>query len=82
MFTVATVAQATALALVKIQEITMDGNKYPVAAYIAAPPATVKGAISRAYWNETPEQILNDLQHRNPEADIIAAVAWGKLHPF
>ncbi|KAH7973617.1 hypothetical protein HPB49_003088 [Dermacentor silvarum] len=77
-FTVATVAEATALALVKIQEITIDGNKYPVAAYIAAPPAAVKGVISRAYWNETPEQILNDLQHRNPEADIIAARRMGK----
>ncbi|KAH7953039.1 hypothetical protein HPB49_016752 [Dermacentor silvarum] len=77
-FTVATVAEATALALVKIQEITIDGKKYPVAAYIAPPPAAVKGVISRAYWNETPEQILNDLRHRNPEADIIAARRMGK----
>ncbi|KAH7941489.1 hypothetical protein HPB49_014408 [Dermacentor silvarum] len=77
-FTVATVAEATALALVKIQEITIDGKKYPVAAYIAPPPAAVKGVISRAYWNETPEQILNDLRHRNPEADIIVARRMGK----
>ncbi|KAH7973415.1 hypothetical protein HPB49_000889 [Dermacentor silvarum] len=80
-FTVATVAEATALALVKIQEITIDGKKYPVAAYIAPPPAAVKGVISRAYWNETPEQILNDLRHRNPEADIIAARTRAALMP-
>ncbi|KAH7937245.1 hypothetical protein HPB49_009455 [Dermacentor silvarum] len=77
-FTVAMVVEATALALVKIQEITIDGNKYPVATYIAAPPAAVKGVISRAYWNETPEQILNDLQHCNSEANIIAARRMGK----
>ncbi|XP_070389086.1 uncharacterized protein [Dermacentor albipictus] len=77
-FTVATVAEATALALVKIQQITLDGLQYPVAAYIAAPPAAVKGVISRAYWNETPEQILTDLQYRNPDANIIAARRMGK----
>ncbi|KAH7980234.1 hypothetical protein HPB49_013995 [Dermacentor silvarum] len=79
-FTVATVAEAAALALVKIQEITIDGNEYPVAAHIAVPPAAVKGVTTRAYWNETPEQILNDLQHRNPDANIIyiAARRMGK----
>ncbi|KAL1468276.1 hypothetical protein MTO96_041595, partial [Rhipicephalus appendiculatus] len=38
-----------------------------------SPPAAVRGVISRAYWNETPEQILNDLRYRNPDANIIAA---------
>ncbi|KAH7967704.1 hypothetical protein HPB52_001664 [Rhipicephalus sanguineus] len=36
------------------------------------------GVISRAYWNETPEQILNDLRYRNPDANIIAARRMGK----
>ncbi|KAL1414381.1 hypothetical protein MTO96_030362 [Rhipicephalus appendiculatus] len=77
-FTVATAEEATALALVKVQEIAIDGKQYPVAAYIAAPPAAVRGVISRAYWNETPEQILNDLRYRNPDANIIAARRMGK----
>ncbi|KAL1419587.1 hypothetical protein MTO96_025250 [Rhipicephalus appendiculatus] len=77
-FTVATAEEATALALVKVQEITVDGKQYPIAAYIAAPPAAVRGVISRAYWNETPEQILSDLRYRNPDANIIAARRMGK----
>ncbi|KAL1471592.1 hypothetical protein MTO96_023577 [Rhipicephalus appendiculatus] len=77
-FTVATAEEATALAIVKVQEITLNGKQYPVAAYIAAPPAAVRGVISRAYWNETQEQILNDLRYRNPDANIIAARRMGK----
>ncbi|KAL1416104.1 hypothetical protein MTO96_028235 [Rhipicephalus appendiculatus] len=44
----------------------------------SAPPAAVRGVISRAYWNETPKQILSDLRYRNPDANIIAARRMGK----
>ncbi|KAH7980904.1 hypothetical protein HPB49_020019 [Dermacentor silvarum] len=72
-FTVATSHESTALHLVQLKEVVLQETSYPVAAYIAPPPAAARGVISRGYWAETPEQMLRDLQTRNPEADIIAA---------
>ncbi|KAL3201264.1 hypothetical protein MRX96_042993 [Rhipicephalus microplus] len=41
-------------------------------------PAEVRGVVSRAYWNETPEQIPNRLRCRNPDDNIIATRRIGK----
>ncbi|KAL1442948.1 hypothetical protein MTO96_046168 [Rhipicephalus appendiculatus] len=77
-FTVATSHETTALHLVQLKELVLQTTTYPVAAYIAPPPAAVRGVISQAYWEETPEQMLQDLQTRNPDADIIAARRMGR----
>ncbi|XP_054924221.2 uncharacterized protein [Dermacentor andersoni] len=77
-FTVATPHESTALHLVQIKEVILQETSYPVAAYIAPPPAAARGVISQAYWAETPEEMLQDLQTRNPEADIIAARRMGR----
>ncbi|KAL3228327.1 hypothetical protein MRX96_023992 [Rhipicephalus microplus] len=82
-FIVATTEEATALALVKVQAIAFNEKQYPIVAYLAVPPppppAAIKGVISRAYWNETPEEILNDLHCRNPGANIIAGRRMEKI---
>ncbi|KAL3228687.1 hypothetical protein MRX96_023817 [Rhipicephalus microplus] len=49
-----------------------------LAAYIVPPPAAVYGYISQAYWEETQEQVLKDLQTHNPDADMIATRRMGK----
>lgn len=77
-FTVATYHETTALHLVQLKEVVLQKTSYPVAAYIAPPPAAVRGVISQAYWEETSEQMLRDLQTRNPDADIIAARRMGR----
>ncbi|KAL1414994.1 hypothetical protein MTO96_007043 [Rhipicephalus appendiculatus] len=77
-FTVATSHEITALHLVHLKELVIQTTTYPVAAYIAPPPAAVRGVISQAYWEETPVQMLQDLQTRNPDADIIAARRMGR----
>ncbi|KAL1469703.1 hypothetical protein MTO96_024888 [Rhipicephalus appendiculatus] len=81
-FTVATSHETTALHLVQLKELVLQTTTYPVAAYIAPPPAAVRGMISQAYWEETPEQMLQDLQTRNPDADIIAARRMGRTLPI
>ncbi|KAH7966610.1 hypothetical protein HPB49_018006 [Dermacentor silvarum] len=77
-FPVATPHEPTALHLVQLKEVVLQETSYPVAAYIAPPPAAARGVISQTYWAETPEQMLRDLQTRNPEADIIAARKMGR----
>ncbi|KAL1415790.1 hypothetical protein MTO96_006569 [Rhipicephalus appendiculatus] len=77
-FTVATSHETPTLHLVQLKELVLQTTTYPVTAYIARPPATVRGVISRAYWEETSEQMLRDLQTRNPDADIIAARRMGR----
>lgn len=77
-FTVATPHKSTALHLIQLKEVVLQETSYPVAAYIAPPPAAAHGVTSQAYWAETPEQMLRDLQTRNPEADIIAACRMGR----
>ncbi|KAH7967769.1 hypothetical protein HPB52_002241 [Rhipicephalus sanguineus] len=54
------------------QAIGSPNDHLPIAAYIAPPPSAVRGVISQAYWEETSEQMLQDLQTRNPDADIAA----------
>ncbi|KAH7956538.1 hypothetical protein HPB52_010243 [Rhipicephalus sanguineus] len=71
-FTVATAHETTALHLVQLKQLVFQTTTYPVAAYIAPPPSAVRGVISQAYWEETSQQMLQDLQTRNPDA-IIAA---------
>ncbi|KAH7961986.1 hypothetical protein HPB52_013845 [Rhipicephalus sanguineus] len=56
-----------------LKELVLQTTTYPVAAYIAPPPAAVRGVISQAYWEEASEQMLQYLQTRNPDADTIAA---------
>ncbi|KAH7960510.1 hypothetical protein HPB49_020703 [Dermacentor silvarum] len=77
-FTVATSHESTALHLVQLKEVLLQETSYPVAACIAPPPAAARGVISQAYWAETPQQMLRDLQTRIPEADIIAARRMGR----
>ncbi|KAH7974385.1 hypothetical protein HPB49_014792 [Dermacentor silvarum] len=77
-FTVATPHESTALHLVLLKEVVLQDTSYPVAAYITPPPAAACRIISQAYWAETPEQMLQDLQTRNPEAEIIAARRMGR----
>ncbi|KAL1478449.1 hypothetical protein MTO96_035024 [Rhipicephalus appendiculatus] len=76
--TVATYHETTALHLVQLKELVLQTTTYPVAAYIAPPPAAVRVVISQACWEETPEQMLQDLQTRNPDADIISARRMGR----
>ncbi|KAH7981961.1 hypothetical protein HPB52_002259 [Rhipicephalus sanguineus] len=77
-FTVATAHETTALHLVQLKQLVLQTTTYPVAAYIAPLPSAVRGVISQAYWEETSEQMLQDLQTRNPDADIIAARRMGR----
>ncbi|KAL1444196.1 hypothetical protein MTO96_045625 [Rhipicephalus appendiculatus] len=77
-FTVATAEEANSSGS---SESTGDRYRWqaiPRSRVHRSPPAAVRGVISRAYWNETPEQILNDLRYRNPDANIIAARRMGK----
>ncbi|KAL1434715.1 hypothetical protein MTO96_011416 [Rhipicephalus appendiculatus] len=76
--TVATTNQETALQLVKIRSITLNGKAYVVAAYIAPAADTVRGVISNAFWDETEEELLQELQARNPDAGILLAKRMGK----
>ncbi|KAH7939829.1 hypothetical protein HPB52_018007 [Rhipicephalus sanguineus] len=76
--TVATTNQETALNLVKIKSITLNSKAYVVAAYIAPAAETVRGVISNAFWDETEEELLQELQARNPEAGILLARRMGK----
>ncbi|KAL3182261.1 hypothetical protein MRX96_007460 [Rhipicephalus microplus] len=48
-FTVATCHETTTLHLVQLKESVLRKTSYPVAAYIAPPPAAVRGIISQAY---------------------------------
>ncbi|KAL1479855.1 hypothetical protein MTO96_015866 [Rhipicephalus appendiculatus] len=52
-FTVATSHEITALHLVQLKELLTQTTTFPVAAYIAPPPAAVRGVISQAYGEET-----------------------------
>ncbi|KAH7974774.1 hypothetical protein HPB49_019257 [Dermacentor silvarum] len=76
--TVATTNQEAALNLVKIRSITLNAKAYGVAAYIVPAADTVRGVISNAFWDETEEELLQDLQARNPEAGILLARRMGK----
>lgn len=76
--TVATTSEDAALNLAKIRSITMNGKAYVIAAYIAPAADTVRGVISNAFWDETEEELLQDLQARNPEANILVARRMGK----
>ncbi|KAL1442333.1 hypothetical protein MTO96_007832 [Rhipicephalus appendiculatus] len=76
--TVATTNQETALQLVKIRSITLNAKAYVVAAYIAPAADTVRGVISNAFWDETEEELLQELQARNPDAGILLARRMGK----
>ncbi|KAH7959596.1 hypothetical protein HPB49_012269 [Dermacentor silvarum] len=76
--TVATTNQESALNLVKIRSITLNAKAYRVAAYIVPAADTVRGVISNAFWDETVEELLQDLQARNPEAGILLARRMGK----
>ncbi|KAL1445641.1 hypothetical protein MTO96_044902 [Rhipicephalus appendiculatus] len=77
-FKVATSHETTTLRLVQLKELVIQTTTYPVAAYIKPPSAAVRGVISQAYWEETSEQPLQDLQTRNPDADVIAARRMGR----
>ncbi|KAH7937482.1 hypothetical protein HPB49_012661 [Dermacentor silvarum] len=77
-WTVATTNQEAALNLVKIRSITLNAKAYGVAAYIVPAADTVRGVISNAFWDETEEELLQDLQARNPEAGILLARRMGK----
>ncbi|KAL3226748.1 hypothetical protein MRX96_048911 [Rhipicephalus microplus] len=81
-FTVATCHETTALHLVQLKELVLRKTSYPVAAYIASPPAAVRGVISQAYWEETPMQMVKHFQTRNPDADIIAAHRMADFPPL
>ncbi|KAH7946742.1 hypothetical protein HPB52_003965 [Rhipicephalus sanguineus] len=63
---------------IALKQLVLQTTTYPVAAYIAPPPSAVRGVISQAYWEEISEQMLQDLQTRNPDADIIAARRMGR----
>ncbi|KAH6946268.1 hypothetical protein HPB50_012560 [Hyalomma asiaticum] len=76
--TVATTSEDAALNLAKIRSITLNGKAYVIAAYIAPAADTVRGMISNAFWDETEEGLLQDLQARNPEASILLARHMGK----
>ncbi|KAH7933498.1 hypothetical protein HPB49_013228 [Dermacentor silvarum] len=76
--TVAATNQEAALNLVKIRSITLNAKAYRVAAYIVPAADTVRGVISNAFWDETEEELLQDLQARNPEAGILLARRMGK----
>ncbi|KAH7932858.1 hypothetical protein HPB49_003877 [Dermacentor silvarum] len=76
--TVATTNQEAALNLVKIRSITLNTKVYGVAAYIVPAADTVRGVIPNAFWDETEEELLQDLQARNPEAGILLARRMGK----
>ncbi|KAH7937066.1 hypothetical protein HPB49_007735 [Dermacentor silvarum] len=76
--TVATTNQEAALNLVKIRSITLNAKAYEVAAYIVPAADTVRGVISNAFWDETGEELLQDVQARNPEAGILLARRMGK----
>ncbi|KAH7965801.1 hypothetical protein HPB49_011236 [Dermacentor silvarum] len=76
--TVATTNQEAALNLVKIRSITLNAKAYGVAAYIVPAADTLRGVISNAFWDETEEELLQDLQARNPEAGILLARRMGK----
>ncbi|KAL1425347.1 hypothetical protein MTO96_019234 [Rhipicephalus appendiculatus] len=54
-FTVATSHETTALHLVQLKELVLQTATYPVTAYIAPPPAAVRGVISQFYWEGTSE---------------------------
>ncbi|KAL1475062.1 hypothetical protein MTO96_037558 [Rhipicephalus appendiculatus] len=75
---VATTNQETALQLVKIRSITLNAKAYVVAAYIAPAADTVRGVISNAFWDETEEELVQELQARNPDAGILLARRMGK----
>ncbi|KAH7959329.1 hypothetical protein HPB49_010329 [Dermacentor silvarum] len=77
MCTVATTNQEAALNLVKIRSITLNAKACGVAAYIVPAADTVRGVMSNAFWDET-EDLLQDLQARNPEAGILLARRMGK----
>ncbi|KAH7945675.1 hypothetical protein HPB49_013753 [Dermacentor silvarum] len=76
--TVATTNQEAALSLVKIRSVTLNAKAYGLAAYIVPAADTVRGVISNAFWDETEEELLQDLQARNPEAGILLARRIGK----
>ncbi|KAH7960085.1 hypothetical protein HPB49_016901 [Dermacentor silvarum] len=76
--TAATTNQEAALNLVKIRSITLNAKAYGVAAYIVPAADTERGVISNAFWDETEEELLQDLQARNPEAGIVLARRMGK----
>ncbi|KAH7974728.1 hypothetical protein HPB49_018831 [Dermacentor silvarum] len=77
--TVATTNQEAALNLVKIGSITLNAKACWVAAYIVPAAGTVRGMISNAFWDETEEELLQDLQARNPEAGILLARRMGNF---
>ncbi|KAH7948981.1 hypothetical protein HPB49_003844 [Dermacentor silvarum] len=76
--TVATTNQEAALNLVKIRSITLNAKAYGMAAYIVPAADTVRSVISNAFWDETEEELLQDLQARNPETGILLARCMGK----
>ncbi|KAL3203867.1 hypothetical protein MRX96_041659 [Rhipicephalus microplus] len=76
--TLATTNQETALKLVKIRSITSNAKAYVVTAYIAMAGDTARGMISNAVWDETEEELLQELQTRNPEAGILLERRMGK----
>ncbi|KAH7947310.1 hypothetical protein HPB52_010028 [Rhipicephalus sanguineus] len=76
--TVARTNHETALNLVKIRSITFNAKAYVIAAYIASAAETVRGVISNAFWDETEEELLQEVQARNPEAGILLSRRMGK----
>ncbi|KAH7932757.1 hypothetical protein HPB49_002271 [Dermacentor silvarum] len=76
--TVTTTNQDASLNLVKIRSISLNAKAYGVAAYIVPAADTVRGVISNAFWDETEEELLQDLKARNPEAGILLARRMGK----
>ncbi|KAH8019484.1 hypothetical protein MRX96_019623 [Rhipicephalus microplus] len=81
-FPATTCYEITALHLVQLKELVLQKTCYPVAAYTAPPHAAVRGVISQAYWEETPEQMLKDLQTRNPDLISSLPAEWVGPSPY
>ncbi|XP_077492433.1 uncharacterized protein LOC144103643 [Amblyomma americanum] len=77
-FTIGTPAEVRAKNYVHPQTLQLHDKQFPVKAYIAAPDDAVRGILYNAIYNQTREEIFNDLVALNPSRSYTIA----DVHPM
>ncbi|KAH7941304.1 hypothetical protein HPB49_011914 [Dermacentor silvarum] len=64
-FTISTPAEVRAKRYVAVDSLQLGTLKYPLRAYVATPDDAVRGIVYNALYNQTEEEIIQDLQAMN-----------------